>query len=186
MKLQALFIQGGSRSPLKSYWQKYRIKRSILLGLNWAKKHNWSGVRQSPTQTTEEEAKNVPQRRTGAAPQNNEYQPNMQHALWLMDAQRFCRVPLIKGTPDKAAEIDKQAMERITTRNRVHWTHKKKILETPSLNQTCGRHITIYRRHKVSPRELLPLTKEGTVWKPLKALVMRNNKGIEFDNRNDN
>jgi len=70
---------------------------------------------------------NVPQRRTLAAPQSSEYQPNMQHALSsLMDAQ----MSLERATPDKgghrmkALELVKQAIKETQQGIEYDRTHK--------------------------------------------------------------
>ncbi len=127
--IQALSsLQEAQKSLEKATADKggHRIKALDLV--KQASKETQLGVEFDRTNPSNRgRSENVSQRRTGPAPQNNEYQPNMQHALSsLTDAQRF----LQSATTDKgghrlkALELVKQAMKESQLGIEYDRTHK--------------------------------------------------------------
>lgn len=169
----------------------YRIKALDLV--KQASKETQLGIEFDQTNPNNRgRSENVSQRRTGAAPQNSEYQPNMQHALSsLMDAQRFLQGATSDkgGHRTKALELVNQAMKESKLGIEYDLAHKNDDRNSsyqPNMRQALSSLQEAQRFLQGATSD-----KGGYRVKALEFVeqAMRETRqGIEFDqtNRNDN
>lgn len=137
-------LQEAQKSMEKATPDKggHRVKALELT--KQATKETQLGIEYDRTHPSNRRSQNVSQRRTQAAPQTNEYQPNMQHALSsLTDAQRS----LESATPDKgghrvkALELTKQAIteaQRGIEYDRTHKNDDRNSVSQPNMRQALS------------------------------------------------